>query len=143
MRLLLSTIANILACPLPKVDIIITGIKIDSRKVEPGNLFIALDGECVNGHHYLAQARMAQAGAALVSQRQDDDLPQIVVNNVVTALGRITAYWRQQCDVKVVAITGSNGKSTVKEMVASILGQFSSVLATHGNLNNKLGVPLH
>lgn len=142
MRLLLSEIANILACKLPKIDADVTGAVIDSRKVEDGSLFVALSGEYLDGHDYLDQARLAGASAALVSELRDDDLPQLLVDDVVAAFGEIAAYWRQQCDVKVVAITGSNGKTTVKEMVASILGQVGSVLATQGNLNNELGVPL-
>ena len=96
----------------------------------------------MDGHDYLAEARSAGASAALVSQLQDDDLPQLLVKDVVSAFGQIAAHWRQQCAVKVVAITGSNGKTTVKEMLASILGQNGKVLATQGNLNNELGVPL-
>ncbi|MBL4637814.1 MAG: UDP-N-acetylmuramoyl-tripeptide--D-alanyl-D-alanine ligase [Proteobacteria bacterium] len=142
MQLLLSEISKVIACPLPKLDAVVTGMVIDSRKVETGNLFIALAGEHVDGHDYLAEARSAGASAALVSQLQDDDLPQLLVKDVVSAFGQIAAHWRQQCAVKVVAITGSNGKTTVKEMLASILGQNGKVLATQGNLNNELGVPL-
>ena len=139
---MLSQIANILGCNAPAVDIAITGTAIDSRKVTLGSLFVAIAGERVDGHDYLAAARQAGASAALVSSRQDDSLPQLVVGDVVQALGIIAKYWREQCDVKVVAITGSNGKTTVKEMVAAILRQCGSVIATQGNLNNELGVPL-
>ena len=139
---MLSQIANILGCDAPAVDIAITGTAIDSRKVTLGSLFVAIAGERVDGHDYLAAARQAGASAALVSSRQDDSLPQLVVGDVVQALGIIAKYWREQCDVKVVAITGSNGKTTVKEMVAAILRQCGSVIATQGNLNNELGVPL-
>ncbi len=122
--------------------LMITGAVIDSRQVQPGNLFIALAGEQVNGHDYLAQARAAGASVALVSRQQDDTLPQLLVEDVVTAFGQIAHFWRMQCDVELVAITGSNGKTTVKEMVASILRQCGKVIATQGNLNNELGVPL-
>ncbi|OUR64094.1 UDP-N-acetylmuramoyl-tripeptide--D-alanyl-D-alanine ligase [Methylophaga sp. 42_25_T18] len=142
MHLLLSEITKVINCPLPKVDAVVTGTVIDSRKVEVGDLFIALAGEHVDGHDYLTQARLAGASAALVSQLQDDELPQLLVKDVVNAFGLIAAHWRQKCDVKVVAITGSNGKTTVKEMLASILSQTGKVLATQGNLNNELGVPL-
>jgi UDP-N-acetylmuramoyl-tripeptide--D-alanyl-D-alanine ligase len=127
---------------MPIKDVTVTGAVIDSRKVQLGSLFIALDGEHVDGHDYLSAARQLGASAALVSKRQDDELPQIVVTDVVKAFGELAAYWRQQCQAKIVAITGSNGKTTVKEMVASILGQCGSVVATLGNLNNDLGVPL-
>jgi UDP-N-acetylmuramoyl-tripeptide--D-alanyl-D-alanine ligase len=121
---------------------IVTGAKIDSRAVESGDLFVALPGEKVDGHDYIAKARESGAVAALVSVKQDDELPQIVVDDVVKAFGEIAAYWLKQCQAKVVAITGSNGKTTVKEMTASILRQHGNVLATAGNLNNDLGVPL-
>ncbi len=142
MYLLLSQVAHILGCDMPIKDVTVTGAVIDSRKVQLGSLFIALDGEHVDGHDYLSAARQLGASAALVSKRQDDELPQIVVTDVVKAFGELAAYWRQQCQAKIVAITGSNGKTTVKEMVASILGQCGSVVATLGNLNNDLGVPL-
>jgi len=138
----LSALATLLACEVPEQDAVVRSAVIDSRKVQPGSLFVALSGEHVNGHDYIAQARISGASAALVTELQDDELPQLVVGDVVVAFGVIAAYWRQQCDVKVVAITGSNGKTTVKEMVASILGQSHLVLATQGNLNNELGVPL-
>lgn len=142
MYLLLSQISDVLGCEMPIKDVTVTGAVIDSRKVQLGSLFIALDGEHVDGHDYLSAARQLGASAALVSKRQDDELPQIVVTDVVKAFGELAAYWRQQCQAKIVAITGSNGKTTVKEMVASILGQCGSVVATLGNLNNDLGVPL-
>ncbi|NQY27150.1 MAG: UDP-N-acetylmuramoyl-tripeptide--D-alanyl-D-alanine ligase [Piscirickettsiaceae bacterium] len=142
MQFLLSQIADVLGCVTPEHDVTITGAVIDSRKVEAGNLFIALPGEHVDGHDYIAVAREAGASAALVSRLQDDELPQIVVDDIVNAFGVLTQYWRQQCKAIIVAITGSNGKTTVKEMVASILSQHGSVVATVGNFNNELGVPL-
>lgn len=142
MHLPLTEIADLLAVTNIDSDAVVTGAKIDSRAIESGDLFIALPGEKVDGHDYIENARKAGAVAALVSTKQDDELLQIVVDDVVTAFGQIAAYWLQQCQPKVVAITGSNGKTTVKEMVASILRQAGSVLATAGNLNNDLGVPL-
>jgi UDP-N-acetylmuramoyl-tripeptide--D-alanyl-D-alanine ligase len=140
--LYLSEIATVLGCDKPVVDVVITGTAIDSRKVLLGSLFIAIDGEHVNGHDYIASARQAGASAALVSVRQHDPLPQLVVGDVVQAFGVIAKFWRQQSDAVVVAVTGSNGKTTVKEMIAAILRQCGSVIATQGNLNNELGVPL-
>jgi len=115
---------------------------IDSRKAFLGCLFVALDGEHVDGHDYIAAARKAGASAALVSKLQDDSLPQIVVADVTKAFGEIAKYWLQLCGTKVIAVTGSNGKTTVKEMIASILSQYGTVVSTQGNLNNDLGVPL-
>ena len=140
--LYLSQIAAVLGCDAPVVDVVITGTAIDSRKVLLGSLFVAIAGEHVDGHDYIAAARQAGASAALVSVRQHDPLPQLVVTDVVQAFGVIAKFWRQQCAVKIVAVTGSNGKTTVKEMIAAILRQCGSVIATQGNLNNELGVPL-
>jgi len=142
MQLSLKDLAKIVGCELPEHDLLVKGAVIDSRKVTADCLFIALSGEYVDGHDYLASAREAGASAALVSELQDDVLPQLVVADVAKAFGQIAAYWREQCDTTVVAITGSNGKTTVKEMVAAICVQQSSVVATQGNLNNELGVPL-
>lgn len=142
MHLLLSQIAENLGCDAPTRDVMVTGAVIDSRKVEDGCLFVALSGDHVDGHEYIAAARQAGASAALVSQLQDDELPQLVVSDVVKAFGELAKYWQQQCNTKIVAITGSNGKTTVKEMIAVILEQCGSVIATLGNLNNELGVPL-
>lgn len=142
MQLLLSKVAEILGCEKSDAEIMLTGAVIDSRQVQAGNLFVALKGEHVDGHDYLETARQAGAGAALVSSKQDSDLPQLVVDDVVTAFGEIAKYWRQQLTVQLIAVTGSNGKTTLKEMLASILRQAGSVIATQGNLNNELGVPL-
>jgi len=141
-KLLLSQIATLLGCSSPVNDAEITGAVIDSRKVFLGCLFVALDGEHVDGHDYIAAARQAGASAALVTKIQNDSLPQLVVADVTKAFAEIAKYWLKQCQTKVVAITGSNGKTTVKEMVASILRQCGSVVSTQGNLNNDLGVPL-
>ncbi len=142
MHLLLSQIAKVLGCEAPREDVLVSAAVIDSRKVGDGSLFIALTGEHVDGHDYVSIARQAGASAAIVSTLQDDVLPQLVVVDVVKALGELASYWRRQCRAKIVAITGSNGKTTVKEMVASILEKQGSVIATLGNLNNDLGVPL-
>lgn len=138
----LSQIATVLGCAAPVTDVAITGTAIDSRKVLLGSLFVAIAGEHVDGHNYLAAARQAGASAALVSVRQHDPLPQLVVSDVVQAFGIIAKFWQQQSGAKIVAVTGSNGKTTVKEMIATILRQCGTVIATQGNLNNDLGVPL-
>lgn len=142
MAILLSDLAKLLGCSAPARDCEISGTAIDSRKVVQNTLFIALKGEQLDGHDYISAARQAGACAALVQQQQEDVLPQLVVADVVKAFGQIASYWREQSDAKVIAITGSNGKTTVKEMVASIAAQCGRVIATQGNLNNELGVPL-
>jgi UDP-N-acetylmuramoyl-tripeptide--D-alanyl-D-alanine ligase len=125
----------------------------DSRAVKPGDLFVALKGERYDAHTFVAQAAAAGAAGLLVEQPSDVDLPQIVVDDTTRALGRLGNYWRRQFDIPLIAVTGSNGKTTVKEMLASILREVvnadtrgedpaAGVLATRGNLNNHIGVPL-
>ncbi|KGM06640.1 UDP-N-acetylmuramoylalanyl-D-glutamyl-2,6-diaminopimelate--D-alanyl-D-alanine ligase [Methylophaga thiooxydans] len=142
LNLTLNQLAEIVACDAIYADIKVSGAVIDTRKIQAGDLFIALKGEHVDGHDYLAQAREAGAAAALVSEIQDDALPQLVVADVRKAFAHIARAWQQQCKARVVAITGSNGKTSVKEMVTTMLRQVGSVTATQGNLNNELGVPL-
>jgi UDP-N-acetylmuramoyl-tripeptide--D-alanyl-D-alanine ligase len=120
----------------------ITGVAIDTRKLQPGNLFVALVGEHVDGHDYLDEAAARGAIAALVTRRVDSALPQVLVNDAVLALGDLASARRAQCDVRVVGITGSNGKTTVKTLVASILSRHGRTHVSAGNHNNELGLPL-
>ncbi len=120
----------------------VVGMTHDSRRIEPGNLFCALPGERVDGHDFVARAAEAGASAALVSRVVDADLPQLVVDDVLAAMGRIASVWREQMPATVIGITGSNGKTTVKEMLAAMLSRAGSTLATQGNYNNEIGVPL-
>jgi UDP-N-acetylmuramoyl-tripeptide--D-alanyl-D-alanine ligase len=138
----LSQLARIVGCEENVADINVSGAVIDTRKIEAGNLFVALKGERVDGHDFLAQAREAGASAALVSELRDDALPQLLVKDVKQAFAQIAHAWLQQCRAKVIAITGSNGKTSVKEMVTAIVRQAGPVTATQGNYNNDLGVPL-
>ena len=122
------------------------GVSTNSRAVEPGNLFVALRGERFDAHDFLADVA-AQGAAAVVAERLPSGftLPALVVPDTRVALGEIGAYWRRQFDIPVIGVTGSNGKTTVKEMIASILAaEFGTgnFLATRGNLNNDIGVPL-
>ncbi len=143
MTLSIQQAAALLHCAISSAETgVITGAAIDSRKVKKGDMFVAIKGEQVDGHDYLAQAREAGAVVALVEHEQADSLPQLVVDDVVDAFGILAAFWRQQSQCKVIAVTGSNGKTTVKEMLASILSQHHDTIATQGNLNNHLGVPL-
>ena len=138
----LSHAAHILGCEPLQSDIAFTGITSDSRKVRPGMLFAALPGENFDGHDYIQQAMELGAVAALVCRKVDTGLSVLKVEDVLVAMGVLAGYWRGQCRARVVGITGSNGKTTVKEMVASVLRQVGSVLATKGNYNNELGLPL-
>ena len=125
-----------------------SGITTDSRAVNAGDLFVALVGERFDGHEYVAEAVRRGAVAALVSRRIDSQpaIPQIVVEDTRLGLGRLAGSWRGRFALPLVALTGSNGKTTVKEMIASILaahcGTREAVLATEGNLNNDIGMPL-
>ena len=141
-RLNLEVVARELGCKLPRSAPEIHGVAIDSRAVQAGNLFAALSGERSDGHDYVAVAARAGAVAALVSRPLSAALPQLVVDDVQTALGTLAAFWRRQHELRVVAITGSNGKTTTKEMLGNILATSASVLSTSGNLNNELGLPL-
>jgi UDP-N-acetylmuramoyl-tripeptide--D-alanyl-D-alanine ligase len=123
-------------------DVRFDAVGTDSRADCQGQLFVALRGQRFDAHDYLAEARAAGAVAALVDRVQPVDLPQWVVDDTRLALGRLAALWRDRLRARVVAITGSNGKTTVKEMVAAILGQVGRVRATRGNLNNDIGMPL-
>lgn len=121
----------------------ITCVTIDARKVCQGSLFAALVGERVDGHDFLEQAQGNQASAALVEHWQNSDLPQVKVPSVVKALAALAGYNRQLFTAPLVAVTGNSGKTSVKEMLAAMLAaHFGQVLATEGNLNNELGVPL-
>jgi len=123
-------------------DVAFSGLCSDSREISPGVLFVALPGERVDGHQFVAQARLAGAAAALVSHPVDDPLPQLIVADTVAALGEIAKKWRQKHTLTVIALTGSNGKTTVKNLLAAILGRIGPTLATDGNRNNEIGVPL-
>lgn len=118
------------------------GVSTDTRTLNVGQLFFALNGPNFDGHDVLAQARDRGAVAAVVSRQVDDVLPQLLVSDTRLALGQLAGAWRQQFKGKLIALTGSNGKTTVKEMLASILACKGEVLATAGNFNNDIGMPL-
>jgi len=124
------------------------GVSIDTRTLQSGNLFIALLGEHFDGHDFIDQAQQQGASCAIVSRPVDTKLPCLLVENTLCALGKMAAYWRRQFDLPLIAVTGSNGKTTVKNMIASIFlkaskNKSSLFLSTHGNLNNQIGLPLN
>lgn len=124
-------------------DIHFTAVSIDSRKINTGDLYVALKGERFDGHNFIEQVQHLGACAALVERRSENaDFPQLLVDNTVQALGAVAEINRQHFHHPLIAITGSCGKTTVKEMVAAILSGCGRVLATEGNLNNHIGVPL-
>jgi len=124
----------------------ISNISTDSRTVGPGEVFVALRGEVHDAHAFLPQVAARAASAVVVDTLPEGwTLPAIVVPNTLTALGRIANAWRERFNLPLIAVTGSNGKTTVKEMIASILAAAHGEegrLSTRGNLNNEIGVPL-
>jgi UDP-N-acetylmuramoyl-tripeptide--D-alanyl-D-alanine ligase len=148
--MLLSQAAQVLDGRLVGGDVEFTAVSSDSRSIAAGDLFVALQGENFDGAQFIAAAAQSGAVAALVNDAAYDgsvaSCPLLLVKDTRLALGRLAAHWRMQFAIPVVALTGSNGKTTVKEMLASILreaaGGAGSVLATQGNLNNDIGLPL-
>jgi len=144
----LDTASRVLGGVRSGPNVTFRAVNIDSRHSQPGELFVALRGEHFDGHTFVAAARAAGAAAVLVEQgRLPDsaDTPTISVPDTGQALGALAAYWRGRFDIPLLAITGSNGKTTVKDMLALVLAAAadeSAVLATSGNLNNHIGVPL-
>ena len=143
--LFLSQVAQTLNARLCGADVSFDAVSTDSRRIEPGQLFIALTGPNFDGHNYLAEVGAKGAVAALVEREvAGAPLPQLVVADSRVALGQLGALNRAAFTRPVAAVTGSSGKTTVKEMLASVLraGFNGPVLATRGNLNNDLGAPL-
>lgn len=121
------------------------GISTDTRTLRPGDLFVALKGPRFDGHHYIPQAFEKGASAVLVSEPVKGLLPEqvvIQVNDTLSALGDLSGLWRGKFPVTLIGISGSNGKTTTKEMLATILGQVGPTLKNPGNLNNTIGLPL-
>ncbi len=124
------------------------GISIDSRTLLPGNLFIAIKGEQFDGHDFAENAAKNGASAVVVDHPLDVSIPQIQVPDTLEALGKLSSHWRDRFTLPIIGVTGSNGKTTLKNMIASILraacqNNVTQVLATEGNLNNNIGLPLN
>lgn len=124
--------------------IVPTGISIDTRTLKPGEIFFALPGNKIDGHQFLDAAFDRGACAAVVARSGDRESGQalIAVDAPDLALGDLARFYRRRFDIPVIGITGSSGKTTTKDMVAAILSTRYRVVATQGNLNNRLGVPL-
>jgi UDP-N-acetylmuramoyl-tripeptide--D-alanyl-D-alanine ligase len=138
----LSTAADFMHGDLHGEDVKFCGVSTDTRSLRPGELFVALHGPNFDGAAFIDQAAAGKAAGAVVSRPVESALPVIVVDDTLKALGELAAGWRAQMQATVIGITGSNGKTTVKELLASCLSIAAETLATQGNLNNEIGMPL-
>jgi UDP-N-acetylmuramoyl-tripeptide--D-alanyl-D-alanine ligase len=148
MMLDLETTARALGATRAGRNATFNGVTTDSRQIQPADLFVALRGERFDGHAFVDAALSSGAAAALVERGttlQAGDAPLMFVRDTREALGRLAAFWRVRFTLPLAAVTGSNGKTTVKDMLATMLRAAAgekTVLATAGNLNNDIGVPL-
>ncbi|MDP2904359.1 MAG: UDP-N-acetylmuramoyl-tripeptide--D-alanyl-D-alanine ligase [Methylovulum sp.] len=146
MKMMLSEIAGRVRGKQIGADIAITSTCIDTRAIKPGQLYVAIKGHQFDGNDFVDQAVQAGAIAAIVHPGFAVTVPHIIVEDTRLALAELAGAWRQKAAVSVIGVTGSNGKTTVKEMTAAIFGasdpKQDNVLYTQGNLNNDIGVPL-
>lgn len=138
----LAGLARTLEATLIGADTGFSGVSTDSRAVRDKELFVALRGPRHDGHAHVAEAARRGAAAAVVERTLEAGLPLLVVEDSLASLGAMAAGWRRQFELPVIAVTGSYGKTTVKEMMAAIAASRGEVLATRGNLNNEIGLPL-
>jgi UDP-N-acetylmuramoyl-tripeptide--D-alanyl-D-alanine ligase len=138
----LSHAAGLMHGTLHGEDVTFRGVSTDTRSLQPGELFVALQGPNFDGAAFVDQALRKHAAGAVVQRDVDSELPTIVVKDSLKSLGMLAEGWRQQMPATVIGVTGSNGKTTLKALLASCLALSGDTLATHGNLNNEIGVPL-
>ena len=138
----LAEFARFLGVPAPSRDASFGAVGTDTRTLAPGSLFVALRGENFDGHDFVAEAVRRGAAALMCSHPVEAAVPVLAVADTLVALGQLGRFNRELFTGTVVALTGSAGKTTTKEMIAAILGRHGTVLATAGNLNNEIGVPL-
>ena len=148
MKMLLSEIAELIGAVgdfEEQGNALVTGIQTDSRLVRPGDIFVCLSGERFDGHNF-AQDSLQRGAVAVIAQRPIWNLPEqaavLLVQDCLAALGRLAAFIRRKFEGQVIAVTGSAGKTTVKELLASILSQKASCAKNYKNWNNQLGLPL-
>jgi UDP-N-acetylmuramoyl-tripeptide--D-alanyl-D-alanine ligase len=138
----LAKIAQVLGARYRGPDVNFLSVSTDTRTLKPGDLFVALQGPRFDGHAFLEQARARGAIGAVVSRAVSTSLPTLKVKETCSALGALAAHWRGRMSVPVIGVTGSNGKTTVKEMLKAILNRRGPLLTTLGNMNNEVGLPL-
>lgn len=142
MNTTLSFVADAVQGRLRGDDRSFDGVSTDTRTIEEGQLFVALSGPNFDGNRFVQHAASKGAACAVVSTTTNDAIAQIEVADTRVALGQLSSAWRQQQEITVVGVTGSNGKTTLKELIAACLAQVAPTLATDGNLNNDIGMPL-
>ena len=135
-----QTIADIIGGS-SNADVKFEGVYTDTRENGKGKLFIALEGQSFDGHDFIQHAQDAGVRAVIVHKKVATNLPTITVGNTEEAYRAIASWHRKTFSPTVIAITGSNGKTSTKNMLANILALDAPTLATQGNLNNHLGVP--
>ncbi|MFI3136474.1 MAG: UDP-N-acetylmuramoyl-tripeptide--D-alanyl-D-alanine ligase [Methylococcaceae bacterium] len=144
MTMSLDSIAALLSGELhgAAANVAVAGFSINTRTLQAGDVYIAIKGHVFDGHDFIEQAVQAGAKAVIVQRHVSTTIPSVIVNDTHQALAQLATAKRQQASALVVGVTGSNGKTTAKEMLAAILGVNAAVLYTQGNLNNDIGVPL-
>jgi len=138
----LSLLAQELGGELLGEDVIFSNVSTDTRSLKQGDLYLALVGENFDGNNFIKEAERAGAGSAVISRQVVSQVPSLKVTDTHAALAKIANMNRQRSAAKIIAVTGSQGKTTVKEMLGSILNNSADCLATEANLNNTIGVPL-
>lgn len=131
-----------LGAELKGANVIVNGVSIDTRTLQVGDMYVAIVGERFNGHDFVQAAEDAGALAIVCSEDVSSELPCLKVADTTAALGQLGKLWASQFAIPTIAVTGSNGKTTVKQIVTGILEQLGPVLSTKGNFNNEIGVPL-
>ncbi|MGB2926352.1 MAG: UDP-N-acetylmuramoyl-tripeptide--D-alanyl-D-alanine ligase [Limnothrix sp.] len=133
--------ANIRRYPVEGVTGEVTGVSTDTREIKAGDLFVALVGDRFDGHNYVAQAEQNGAIAVITDRLVETNLPQWIVADTLRAYQDLAYWWRKQLDIPIIAVTGSVGKTSTKELIAGVLSQRGHVLKTEANFNNEIGVP--
>lgn len=140
--MMLSEVKNVVHGRQIGMDVSFSSVSIDTRTLQRGDFFVAIEGERFDANKFVEQAETFGAVAAMVGREVETNLPTVIVDDTRLALGQLAGEWRNRANIPLIGVTGSNGKTTVKEIIAAILGVKHSVLATRGNLNNDIGVPL-
>lgn len=136
----IKTLFNVRNDHLPD-DFLVKNMNRDSRSIQPGEVYVAIKGERFDGHDFVSQAIEKGASAVLIDRDMDCE-KAILVSDVVRAMGELAHFYRSKFGQPIIAITGSSGKTTTKELLTHVLSQFGKVVATQGNLNNHIGVPV-